>query len=256
MAEVGAATEYDLRISLPDHPDQREQGEEWCEVQVNGTSRRVGFHDYETIFSIPGLYEALFYELLNCDSPRIVVDLLGKCLEEEGEDPAELRALDVGAGNGMVGERLRELGAGHVIGVDIIEEAAEAAERDRPGAYDGYRVLDLSALDERDREELAAERFNCMTSVAALGFGDLPPQAFAGAFDLVADGGWVAFCIKRDFIGESDPSGFRRLIRHALDDGSLEQVCGRRYLHRFSAAGEPIHYVAIVARKRGDLPAI
>jgi hypothetical protein len=37
-----------------------------------------------------------------------------------------------------------------------------------------------------------------MTSVAALGFGDIPPEVFESAFELVEDGGWAAFTIKED----------------------------------------------------------
>ena len=51
--------------------------------------------------------------------------------------------LDLGAGNGMVGEALREHGFEEITGVDITPEAGEAAERDRPGVYADYHVCDL-----------------------------------------------------------------------------------------------------------------
>ena len=54
--------------------------------------------------------------------------------------------LDIGAGNGMVGEQLVDMGAEQVGGVDIIEEAAQALERDRPGIYKDYDVADLTNL--------------------------------------------------------------------------------------------------------------
>ena len=47
--------------------------------------------------------------------------------------------------------------------------------------------------------------------VAALGFGDIPPEAFMAAFEQVTEGGWVAFCIKDEFISEEDRSGFSKL---------------------------------------------
>ena len=49
-----------------------------------------------------------------------------------------------------------------------------------------------------------------MTSVAALGFGDVPPEVFTAAFDLVEDGGWVAFTIKEDFLDGGDDERLRR----------------------------------------------
>ena len=35
------------------------------------------------------------------------------------------------AGNGMVGQELRAIGAEHIVGIDIIPEAATATARDR-----------------------------------------------------------------------------------------------------------------------------
>ncbi|OZM75723.1 methyltransferase domain-containing protein [Pseudonocardia sp. MH-G8] len=230
------------------------QDEEWCDAVLDGKRIRIRFHDYHLIYEIPGLYEQLFYETLECVSPRMVRTLLARALAEQGIDPAELRVLDVGAGNGMVGEEIRALGAGRVHGIDILEEAAQAAARDRAGVYDGYLVADLTALDPGRREELAALEFNAMTTVAALGFGDIPPAAFAAAFNLVGDPGLIAFTIKEDFVGADDPSGFNRLIERMLAEDVITPLVHERYRHRLSVRGEPLYYVAFVARKLRDIP--
>ena len=47
-----------------------------------------------------------------------------------------------------------------------------------------------------------------MTVVAALGFGDMPPAAFAGAFNMVVDGGLVALNIKDEFLEEGGFASF------------------------------------------------
>ena len=52
------------------------QDEEWFEVTVDGEPRRIRFHDYGAIYEIPGLYERLFYDVLECRSPQTVVGLL------------------------------------------------------------------------------------------------------------------------------------------------------------------------------------
>ena len=90
-------------------------------------------------------------------------------------------------------------------------------------------------------------------TVAALGFGDIPPAAFANAYNLIEPGGLVAFNIKEDFLDDGDGSGFSQLIKRAFADGSLELTAEQRYRHRLSIAGEPLHYVAMVAEKRADL---
>jgi predicted TPR repeat methyltransferase len=245
------ASTTDLSVTFPSTSDGRlSQDREWCRVIVDGEQRTIRFHDYDEIYAIPGLYERIFYEHLECRSPAEVVGLLGERLREAGEDPAELSAIDVGAGNGIVGEELRRLGARALVGVDIIPEAAEAAARDRPDVYDDYLVCDLTRLGAADRERLSAERPNCMTTVAALGFDDMPPRAFEQAFELVAPDGWVAFNIKADFLDGGDDTGFRQLIASMVNSGELEVCARRRYRHRLSMQGEPLDYVAVVGRKR------
>ena len=66
------------------------------------------------------------------------------------------------------------------------------------------------------REELSSWRFNCMVSVAALGFGDIPVRVFAEAYNLVEDGGWVAFNIKETFLDNRDTTGFSLFIRNLI----------------------------------------
>jgi len=220
-------------------------------VNVDGEVRRIRFHDYHEIYTVPGLYEQLFYDELKCDSPRTIAGLLGEQLDDTSA--ADLRVLDVGAGNGMVGEELDRMGAKHIVGVDIIEEAAEAAQRDRPGIYDDYVVVDLTDVPPATHAELSEHRFNCLTTVAALGFGDIPPEAFTEAYNLVEDGGLIAFNIKEKFVEDGDRSGFEELISQSLENGTMDLQAERRYRHRLSVAGDPLYYMAMVARKRADI---
>jgi SAM-dependent methyltransferase len=245
---------HHLEVSFPQDGDGLDQDEEWLEVEHDGVKSRVLFHDYATIYSIPGLYERLFYDKLHCESPEAVCGLLADQLDGDLGD-ADLRVFDVGAGNGMVGEELARRGVESIVGVDIIEEAKMAAERDRPGLYDDFYVLDLTDIPADTRRELEARRFNCMLSVAALGFGDMPPAAFAEAYNLVEEGGWIAFNIKSRFLSEDEEStGFSRMIGRMEEEGLLEVLDDRKYRHRISVTGDPLYYVALVARKRGDVP--
>lgn len=242
-----------LAVEFPGD-DELEQDHEWCRVTVDGKTRDIRFHDYDEIYKVPGLYEFLFYERLKCCSPEVVRALLEEELETEDVDPASLRVLDLGAGNGMVGEELANLGVGSIVGIDLLPEASAAAQRDRPRTYEDYFVLDLTELSEARRRDLRRHRFNSLVTVAALGFGDIPPLAFAEAFNLVADGGWIAFNIKEDFLDDGHPSGFSKLIGRLLESGIVEKKAEKVYCHRLSTTGEELDYVAIVGTKRSDVP--
>jgi len=228
-----------------------DQDKEFFEIEQNGRRRRLRCHDYGEIYSVPGLYERLFSEVLSCRSPQVVVDLLDETLDRHDEDPGDLCAFDLGAGNGMVGEELARIGAEEIVGVDLLEEAKEAAERDRPGLYDAYHALNLTDLDPGVRAELEGRGFNCLTCVAALGFGDLPPDAFRAAYELVAPGGWIAFNIRDLFLENGDASGFAGLLERMLESGELVEHARHRYRHRVSVGGEPLYYVAVIAQKAG-----
>jgi SAM-dependent methyltransferase len=243
-----------FNIHLPD-VEAIEQGKEFLFLEQDGRKEKIEFHDYDRIYKIPGLYEHLFYEKYKCNSPQVVCGLLKKHIEQERQGDEPIAALDIGAGNGMVGEQLADLGAEAIIGIDIIDEAAEAAQRDRPGIYDAYHVTDLTDMPPDVEHFLENIDFNCMTVVAALGFGDIPPDAFASGYNLVSSQGWVAFNIKEDFVCEHDQSGFCRLIGRLEEDGIMEIRERLRYRHRFCQDGTPLFYYAVVGKKREDISA-
>lgn len=249
-------TKVDYAVHLPPEHARREldQDEEWCEVEVQGERQRIRFHDYAAIYAVPGLYERLFVDRLACDSPTVVTDLLGAELRAAGVSCGALTALDFGAGNGMVGEQLGELGIGEIVGVDLLAEAREAAHRDRPGLYDDYYSLDLTQLTPEQRRDLTRRDFDVMACVAALGFGDVPPLAFAEAFNLVSSPGWIAFNIRDRFFDVEGPSGFGGFLQAMLREGILVERVRERYTHRVSVAGEPLEYFAVIAEKHQDVP--
>jgi 2-polyprenyl-3-methyl-5-hydroxy-6-metoxy-1,4-benzoquinol methylase len=231
-----------------------DQHEEFCEVKLDGTWERLRFHDYDKIYALPGFYEALFYRKLKCCSPSRVVGLLDDVMSDFPQDPTDLRVLDVGAGNGMVGQELWGVGVEHIVGIDIINEARHAATRDRPDTYNDYFVSDLCDLPPKTEQKLRDHQFNCLTTIAALGFGDIPTEAFTTAFNLIRRDGWIAFNIKEDFLDDADDTGFCVLIRRMIQEKVIQMQAYRRYCHRLSADGEPLHYIAMVASKQHDIP--
>jgi SAM-dependent methyltransferase len=243
------------RIALPEPSQAYEQDEEWFLVNIGGTWEEIRFHDYGKLYDVEGLYEKIFYDILECDSPRTVRELLGREMDRAGVAAGELRALDLGAGNGIMGEELHKLGIESAVGVDILSEAADAARRDRPEVYAEYRVADFTRLDPALHAHLKGLGLNVLTCVAALGFGDIPPEAFRTAFNLVADGGWVAFNLRDRFNTAQDISGYHRMLRAATERGILELTAEERYTHRRATTGAPLYYNALVGRKHADIPA-
>jgi len=243
------------RIQFPPENSTRlAQSEVIFHLVENDKRHQLRFHDYDELYKRPGLYEQVFYERLQCNSPVKVAEILEETLTANSEQIFGLRVLDLGAGNGIMGEELKKHGVCRLVGADIIPEARDAAWRDRPDVYDDYVVADFSDLTGAQREELESWRFNALTVVAALGFADIPVEAFVPALNLVEDGGWVAFNIKETFLQESDNSGFSAFIRKLIFSEYLEVHHLERYRHRLSMEGQPLYYYAMVARKKKDVP--
>lgn len=246
--------EWRERLRFPRTPGALAQDAEFCEIREGERWKRLRFHDYAGIYERPGLYEYLFYDILKCDSPRRVVNLLAEVHAEAGRGQP-LRVIDLGAGNGMVGRELRRIGARRVVGIDILEEARAAARRDLPGVYDEYVVADMTQPHAEVMSCMRALRPNVLVSVAALGFGDIPPLAWHRAAGFVAPGGLLAFNIKEEFLDARYTHGFSELVRRMIGGKVARVEASRRYCHRLSAAGEPLYYTAMVLTKLSEIPA-
>ncbi len=132
------------------------QAEEYCIIEQDGHERRIRFHDYHEIYAIPVLYEHLFHERLKCKSPDVITRLLIEQINKSSDPISELAVFDLGAGNGIVGEILKQNGVNMIVGIDVVPEAAMAARRDRPGVYDDYYIEDLRNLTLDTRRALEA----------------------------------------------------------------------------------------------------
>jgi SAM-dependent methyltransferase len=230
-----------------------DQDEAYFYLQGSGKRRKIRFHDYDEIYQVPGLYEQIFYDRLKCISPSKVASILESAIKQSQDNFTELRVLDLGAGNGMMGEELKKRGVSRLIGVDIIPEAREAADRDRPGLYDVYYIEDFTNLDKGKKEDIASWQCDCMVTVVALGFGDISTKAFVEAFNIIKAEGWVGFNIKETFLDNSDDTGFSTMIRELIFSEYLDIYYIERYRHRLSIEGGPLYYFAIAGRKNADV---
>ena len=252
LGDQAIRTIYHITLPATD-PHSLSQDQAYFKLLEDGVESTIRFHDYAELYRRPGLYEQLFYQRLKCTSPKKISEILAKVLRDNRVEMGELRVLDLGAGNGMVGEQLQGLGVARIIGVDICPAAREACLRDRPGVYDDYCVQDLSDKSPEAQERLSAWQPDCLVSVAALGFGDIPPTAFAHAFELIPVGGWVAFNIKETFLLAADRSGFSELIKTMMMSDTLEVHHLERYRHRVSIDGRGLFYYALIGRKEKDI---
>ncbi len=243
-----------IEVEFPDLEDTISQDKEFCFVTMDGITRKFRFHDYNEIYAIPGLYERIFYQELECCSPKVVCQLLLDQLEDKGILPSDLTVFEIGAGNGMVAEEMKTMGIENIIGSDIIMEAKIAAYRDRPDVYTDYFTVDLTNVPEEVEEKIREYKINAMVTVAALGFDDIPPRAYAKGFNFVKNNGWIAFNIKNDFVNKSDSTGFQRMIHRMEEDGIFEVCAKKEYRHRLSTNQTPLPYFAYVGRKLKDIP--
>jgi hypothetical protein len=212
-----------------------------------GNQETVHLHDYSRLYGVPGLYEHIVQELLQCRSPQVAAAGLGLALERLSVDPAGLRLLDLGAGTGLVGELVRRLGVHHVIGLDALQAGREACLRDRPGIYDDYLVGDLAGTAPRLLARLRDCRVNGLVSAGALGGTHVPPAALENAIALLAAAAPVVFTIDERWMRSDGPGGFRTPWTRLVHSGSLVEIERSQFRHRITTSGEPILYELVVA---------
>ena len=242
----------DCEVRLASNADGLDQDEEWILLTSENRCERIRLHDYGKIYEIPGLYEEVVYNRLKCESPQVISTMLKKELEKSPSHSDDLRVLDFGAGNGIAGECIaEEIGCNALVGVDIVTEAVSATDRDRPGLYDDYYVMDLSEIRKEEQRQLMQWNFNALITVSALGYGDIPSRAFVCAYNLLENDAWIAFNIKDRYLDEADDSGFKDMLDNMFE-GSLSVLQKKSYRHRFSMSGKSLHYVAIVGKKVRD----
>jgi hypothetical protein len=240
-----------LSAELADQADP-EIGREVIRVRHDdGRTEELFLHDYERLYALPGVYEQIVQERLGCRSPDEIASVLGAAIDRLGWPRAQVRVLDLAAGNGVSGEALAAAGLRPVLGTDIVPSAREATLRDRPEAYGTYLTLDLLDLSPDQSATLAELGANALTCVAPVGdwTDQVPPKALAAAARLLAPDALVVY-MHDPGVGPPDPVT-AELWRSELGDGvQAETLARRRYLHRRTVNGERYEMDAVVWRLR------
>ena len=208
----------------------------------DGVEEIVHLHDYDRIYSISGLYERVVQGLLGCTSPQVVADALVRTLQRCRLDPARIRLLDLGAGTGLVAELVEQHGVTDVIGLDALESARRASQRDRPGLYRDYVVADLTHPSERLIADLTALRPNALAAAGAFGGTHVPADALRATLGLLPSGAPVVFTIDQRWTSSDGPGAFRTPLAELISSGALVVLERSRFQHRVSTSGEPVIY--------------
>lgn len=236
----------DYEIELKPGRDQTD--ESLVVSHPDGTTEQFRLHDYQRVYAIPGLYEEVVQRRLRCESPDRLASLLIASAADAGIEPSGLAVFDLAAGNGVVGEELRARGVGTLIASDNVTAARDAAQRDRPGLYAEYLVGDTDDLPQV-AELIREHEINALVAAGALGLGHISADSFHRLWSAFGEGALFAVCLLVD-LAEPGGSDFGDYLAgfEARDDGG-EILVRERFRHRLTMGGDPIEYVAIVARK-------
>lgn len=212
----------------------------------DGREEHMRLHEYSRVYDIPGLYEEVVQKRLECASPKTLADALVQETTKAGVPPSDLRVLDLGAGNGVVGDELRGHGVEVLIGQDNIEEARTAAFRDRPGLYGEYLVGDLQTLPAID-DLTESMQLNCLVGAGALGLGHISAETFDRTWQRFRPGSWFAVTVAESLV--TPASEFGDYLQDLRRSSTTRLCVQERFRHRLTMSGTPIYYFVVVGTK-------
>ena len=245
--------DLDFEFRIPEEARNLVIQEEFVWLSQNGKECKLRLHDYAQMYRIPHLYEQIM-EKLQAKSHTVLSSLLINRVTQASGTVEDLVVLEVGAGSGMVGKALTDLGVKSIVGIDILPEAAIAAAREYPGVYEHYCVEDLTNLSQTARDMLNNRGFNCIVCGSALGFNHIPAPGWATAFNAIAPNGWIAFNVQKERWEDKSSDSFVAWHPWVAETDVFEIVETHNYQHRFYLDGRPLDYVAIVGTKQANLP--
>ncbi|MGZ4216101.1 MAG: hypothetical protein ACXVHB_03825 [Solirubrobacteraceae bacterium] len=211
-----------------------------------GDHEIVHLHDYTRIYAVPGLYEHVVQEQLQCRSPQVAAEAFLRAVARMRWEASSMTVLDVGAGTGLVGEFLLRGGVKRVVGVDALPAARSACMRDRPGVYTSYLIGDLASGDSELCTALREHGLGGLVSAGAFGGTHAPPAALVNALAMLPPGAPVALTIDERWMDASDPDGFGCEVERLAGHGDLKVVERTRFRHRITTTGEPIFYELLI----------
>jgi hypothetical protein len=227
-------------------PDQEEVVVRFAD---DGHEERVRVQDYERVYAVAGLYEAIVHDRLGCQSPDRVASMLARAARELGRAPRSVRVLDLGAGNGVSGQALAAQGLQPVVAIDTEPAARAAAIRDRPGQYEAYLIADVLALSPAEVQTIRALAPNALACVGAIGLDHVPPAALPAVLELLADDALLAYTLS-EANRAVDGAEISARLSEIAERWRIDELARERYRHRLTVTGRPIWWEAVAVRAR------
>jgi predicted TPR repeat methyltransferase len=142
-------------------------------------------------------------------APKVTARALARVLEDKNA-----RILDAGAGTGLVGEILKNMGYKNMDALDFSAEMLE--EAGKKGVYDELLHVDLSEpLDMKD------DSYDAVICVGTFTYGHVEPSALEELIRITRPGGYICFTVRE---GAYEEHGYRRKMLRLETDGACEML--------------------------------
>ncbi|XP_067656481.1 methyltransferase-like protein 27 [Haliotis asinina] len=169
---------------------------------------------------------------------EIVGDFLANTYPES--DRSSVKVLDVGAGTGFVGMKLKALGFTYVDALDPAQKMLDVAK-----TKNVYRHLICAFMDKNRVEEIETDFYDCVTATAAFNEGLIPCNAFPQLIRILKPGGRIVFTVPQmhvdnavEYRGRLIPlidkmaaGGVWEVTAIPLADGQLSNCLGPGFLY-------------------------
>ena len=161
------------------------------------------------------------HEAIGCFHHDVAATLLAKYVRKKS-----VNLVDIGAGTGLVGEALQQLGFTEVTAVDFSQEILDIARR--KGVYKDYRVLNLNfKLDEFE-----GNRFDAAIGVGVFSYGQVEAGVLDELVRIVRPQGMIVFTQRVDFYS-TNAMGFKEKQEQLSQAGAwrlVERTAPAQYL--------------------------
>ncbi|XP_046581015.1 demethylmenaquinone methyltransferase-like [Haliotis rubra] len=145
----------------------------------------------------------------------VVGDFMAKTVPEE--DRSKVKVLDVGAGTGLLGNELKNLGFTHIDALDPAEKMLDVSRR-----RNIYQRLICAFMNKNRNDDIDTDYYDYIVASAAFNEGLVPSEAFQEMIRIVKPGGRITFTVPTKFINNSDD--LRNRLRPLIDQMAREGV--------------------------------